>query len=267
MKLHLGASVQYISGAEAGIFVPLVEKILPLAPASGKLTTLDQTFHSARQNEVVALLRPTGNAVSPADANTALARATAKLRALEADGSYERAAHAALEIAKRSAYFMNYAGEQGNAAYARNLAPTVVALSNNVVFRAASEPKWYPGVMVRVALDTSAIRKNTPPTQPLDEKFDPQVSKKAGDSVELEITVYNWTKTGLKGSVSPSLPDGWKADHAAFDYAVAPMKFARFSALVAVPASAGAGIYKLGAQTTFKGAVQHEIHAHRVLIP
>ncbi|HEY8666505.1 MAG TPA: NEW3 domain-containing protein, partial [Tepidisphaeraceae bacterium] len=220
-------------------------------------------YYTARSAEIKALLADAGkgDAGGVATASAALEHATATLHQREADGAYLRNAHAALQIARRSAYFMSL---DPGSDYGARLAPFVKEAAKQVELNAADEKLWYPGMMLRVALDTSDLRKKTPAEQPLDEKFNPQVKKHPGETVELEMTVYNWTSAALEGRIAPVLPKGWKPEKDGFDYKVEPKKFARFTTMVTIPADAAAAIYPIGASTSHKGTEQRELHAYRV---
>jgi hypothetical protein len=279
----LGACVQYITGADATIFSPLVARqraeaqsqpelargLASLRSGGSELLGLNTLFHSARLAEKLALLttdsKP-GSVASAAQANAVLDAAVSAIARREDGGAYLRASHTALAIATRLAYFMNLANTGGNPGYARRLAPFVAAAAKQVEERATTESPWYPGVMLRVALDTAAIRRKTPPEQPLDEQFDPEVGKSPGDTVEVEMTLYNWTDRPFGGRLSPVLPARWHAVPDAFDYTVEPLKFARFTTKVVVPAGVRSGVYPIGAETAYKDTIQRELHTYRVRI-
>jgi hypothetical protein len=161
---------------------------------------------------------------------------------------------------------MDLANTGGNPGYARRLAPFVAAVAKQVEERARTESPWYPGVMLRVALDTAAIRLKTPPEVPLDEQFDPEVAKRPGDTLEVEMTLYNWTDGVLTGRLSPVMPAGWGPVPDGFDYTVAPLKFVRFTSKVVIPTAVQTGVYNVGAQTEHRGAAQRELHSYRVRI-
>ena len=167
--------------------------------------------------------------------------------------------------------------------YAARLTPYVKAAARQANLRAAAEKPWFPGLMLRVALDASAIRARVEPQleaaleqvaqgaqrvqpPPLDEQFSPQVVKKPGEVVEIELSVYNWTERELRGVVAPVVPDGWKVADAAFPYRVGPTRFARFTTRATVPQDAAAGGYPIGARTEHRGLEQREIHTHRVQV-
>ena len=288
LTLELGPSVQYVTVGDMGIFSQVVvPRIVAEAkdpsilhalsalsyPRKGDAEILDLNalFHAARLAEVQALypqiiafrgkLQQQPH-VTRGQADAALQGAIVALRRKEADGSYLRDAHTALDIARRSAYFMDLPGPLASGG--TRLAPAVQAMARQVELRAATEKPWYPGVMLRVALDTSAIRQKTPAGQPLDEQFQPQIGKKPGDPVEVEMTVYNWTKAMLTGSLTPVLPPGWKPAQDRFDYTVEPMKFARFTTTTIVPPDAADGLYPIGVQTEYKATTQRELHTYRV---
>ena len=224
-------------------------------------------LHAAARSEQIARLqsgRTFDYAKAVKAANTHFLEMEHALKMRETGGAYLRDTRVALEIARRAAYFMNSAFNQGGKAYAGRLAGLVDNLTAQAMMYLQSEPAWYPGVMLRVALDTTAIRARTPAAEPLDEKFAPQVTKKPGETVELEITLYNWLEQPITGSFSPVLPTGWQAQQTAFPYNVAPNTFQRVSTLVTIPADTPAGMYDLGAYTSYQGVLQRELHTHRV---
>jgi len=278
--LRLGPAVQFVTGAAWKALAdavtdrlvkaaadPAIQKAMALLETrSNELIDLNALFHAARLIETTALLPGSFRPGSVAKANEALAAARKALKAREADGARLRDARTALAIAERTAYFMNLAQQAGHATYAEQLAPFAASLAWQVQRRVETEKPWYPGVMVRVALDTAAIRNNTPANQPLDEQFAPQVSKKPGDTFELEMTVYNWTRSSISGRMSPVVPDGWQARDAAFAYDVPPRKFARFLTTVSIPRNAAPQVYPVGASTEYRGSRIRELHTHRVKV-
>jgi len=72
--------------------------------------------------------------------------------------------------------------------------------------------------------------------------------------------------TAVKGTVTPVLPSGWTPDKASFDYTVDPNQHTRTTVLVSIPADAAEGVYPIGMQTVYQGAVQRELHTYRVRI-
>lgn len=280
LELSLGPRVQYVLDAAPEILAPAVaqrraefdrnaafrQALAALergdAAAGHDLNTL---FHACRMAELVAL-RPGGETRWAWRAESALAGLEKALKARETDGAYLRQGHTALASVRRLAYFMRLADAAGNRNYARRLAPYVMGAAKTAARMAAAEPLWYPGVMVRVALDATPLRQEAPPDQPLDEKLAPQVTKKPGETVELEMTVYNWTTAPITGTVRPVLPSQWSAADKSFAYTVAPRQFARFATKVTVPVGVAPGIYELGAVTDVRGTAQRELHAHRVEI-
>ena len=207
VTLKLEPAPQFISGGGEAMFEPVVAARLNReskaaegvgAMATGSYVDLGLLLHTARLAEVMALVDLKGKPADPQEATKAVEAAYQAIRSKEGDGGYLRESRTALAIVRRSAYFMSLA-ESSRPIYAQRLAGYVGKMAEQVARRCQEEAVWYPGLMVRVAMDTSAIRQKTPATQPLDEQFEPQISKKPGQSVELEVTVYNWTKGKLEG--------------------------------------------------------------------
>ncbi|MEI6519367.1 MAG: hypothetical protein WCO98_04925 [bacterium] len=279
ITLKLGQYIQYVTGANQAIFAPVVKKRLAEAPAeikaglnilqngTVKQLNLNTLFHAARLAQAVALVpelckEKAVDAVS--QVIMSLHQAELALAIQEQDGAYLRNSHAALAIAKQTAYHMSNSSKELH--YDHRIASAVKSLTEQAARYANSEKKWYPGLMLRVALDTTAIRQKTPADQPLDELFDPQVNKKPGDTVEVEMTVYNWTKEPITGNLSPVLPAGWKAEKEQFAYTIEPMKFARFTTIATIPTDCADGIYSIGIQSKYKGTIQRELHTYRVAV-
>jgi len=291
----------------------------PIDWSSDQPMDLTRLFYAARQAEIQAHLPVAAAAdVTCEQAANELKAAEARLTASMSDGRYLRNAYTARSIARRTNYFMNHALSSGNAAYAQRLASAVIGLSHQIDAHAKADTVWYPGVMIRAALDTSKVRQeiepqiaaafeevnhrkarremwlrlrqeertnpaktpdrevaerlvnedNAHPIQPpaLDERFDPQVEKKPGEAVELEITLYNWRAEKIAGVLHPTVPAGWVVELTDLAYEVEPQKFARHVVRISIPHDAAPGTYSLGATTIFKESEQRELHPQRMVV-
>jgi len=247
----------------------------PAETDTTRLLDLSAIFHAERWCEARTMIwfgSPQGvpkDSQVVAEASRAVDDAAAALTEAQSDGRYLRESNVVLSIARRAQYFMNLrkAGDEEDQKAAEQLAVIVNALANQVRLYIRDEKPWYPGVMIRVEADTAAIRRNTPADKPLDEQFAAQVTHQAGETVELEITVYNWTREPLTGTVVPVLPDGWSvtSDSAkSVDVNAAPRRFTRGSIVVAIPNDAKPGVYTLGACLPYKNTDCRELHAQRV---
>ncbi len=281
ITMKLGQYMQYITGANQSIFAVVVKKRLSEAPIEikdgldcilkGKQNRLDLNtmLHAARLAQMVALVpdlfKKIKKSVTVNNAKKLLVKVCEKLKTSEIDGAYFSNAHTALAISNQVGFYM----ESGSVdkGYSKRLASIVAALAEQTTqYIVNTTEKWYPGLMLRVALDTTPIRQKTAADQPLDEQFDPQVNKKPGDTVEVEMTVYNWTKETINGSLSPVLPPEWKSADKQFAYTVEPMKFARFTTIVTIPVDCVDGVYKIGVRSGYKYTVQRELHTYRVSV-
>jgi hypothetical protein len=283
ITLKLGQYMQYVTGANQTIFTPVVKKRLAESPkeikagldillkGTQKQLDLNTLFHAARLGQVVALVPELTQGWKTDDiinAEFLLQDEYEALKEKEKDGSYLHNAHTTFTIALQISYYAFGIKNRNSKEYLyiRRIAPITKGLAEQVKLYTNSEQKWYPGLMLRVALDTTPIRQKTPADQPLDEQFNPQVDKKPGDTVEIEMTVYNWTKKPITGNLSPVLPADWKAEKEEFAYTVEPMKFVRFTTMATVPADCADGIYPIGIQSKYKGIVQRELHTYRVAV-
>jgi NPCBM-associated, NEW3 domain of alpha-galactosidase len=103
------------------------------------------------------------------------------------------------------------------------------------------------------------------PETTIDEKFRFQIARKPGDPFEMELTVLDYYRHPITGTLTPRLPDGWTASPASASYGVEPGKWQRFNFKVTIPGDAEAGtLVNVGAQTAYQGATIQEIHPSRI---
>ena len=145
------------------------------------------------------------------------------------------------------------------------LASAAAAAGNAAAIIAAAEAPAYPGVAINAYLEPKSVRDGADPAKPLDEKFAFEITRKPGESFELELTVWDYYRHGIEGVVSPRLPNGWKAAPESAPYAVEPGKFQRFVFTVAIPADA-IGLCPVGAKTIYQGQLVNELHTQRVRV-
>jgi hypothetical protein len=131
---------------------------------------------------------------------------------------------------------------------------------------AAKEDAIYPGVVVNAYLETAALRKTVAADEPLDEKFPMRIDRRPGEAFDLELTVWNYYRHPIEGSVAPRLPAGWKASPERSDYRLEPGRFHRRPFRVTIPPTAPAAEYEIGGKTRYRGHPVEEIHTHRVRV-
>jgi NPCBM-associated, NEW3 domain of alpha-galactosidase len=137
---------------------------------------------------------------------------------------------------------------------------------------AAVENPVYPGVVVNAFVgEPGEIRKirsivpvaNDPSTS-IDDKFRFEIEREAGETFELELTVCNYYRHKIAGTMAPRLPEGWQATPAHVSYSLEPGKRQRFLFSVQIPQGAESQTYPLGGRTQYNGTEIQEIHASRV---
>ncbi len=132
----------------------------------------------------------------------------------------------------------------------------------------------FPGVVVNAFIgepgEIAKIRGIVPVPNDLnttiDEKFRLEVERKATETIELELTVWNHYRHPVAVAVAPRVPDGWKAEGKPLSGTIAPGAFLRGVMTVTIPGSAASGIYTLGGTATFSGGAVTEIHPQRVKV-
>jgi hypothetical protein len=130
----------------------------------------------------------------------------------------------------------------------------------------------YPGVVINTFIGTpgeiQGIRSTTPArdqmSTSIDDKFRFEIDRMPGQTFEMEMTVCNYYRHGIAGTVSPRLPVGWVASPAQASYSVAAGQRQRFMFTIAVPQSVGAQQYLVGGKTQYNGEEVREIHASRI---
>ncbi len=80
----------------------------------------------------------------------------------------------------------------------------------------------------------------------------------------MEITVCNYYRHGVSGTVSPRLPVGWVASPAQASYSVSAGQRQRFMFTVGTPQSVGSQKYFVGGKTQYNGQEIREIHPSRI---
>jgi PA14 domain/Divergent InlB B-repeat domain len=130
----------------------------------------------------------------------------------------------------------------------------------------------YPGVVINTFIGTpgeiQGIRSITPArdqmSTSIDDKFRFEIDRRPGESFEMEITVCNYYRHSVSGTVSPRLPVGWVASPAQASYSVPAGQRQRFMFTVATPQSVGAQKHFVGGKTQYNGQEIREIHASRI---
>ena len=130
----------------------------------------------------------------------------------------------------------------------------------------------YPGVVINTFIGTpgeiQGIRSITPVrdqmSTSIDDKFRFEIDRLPGQTFEMEITVCNYYRHGISGTVSPRLPVGWVASPAQASYSVAAGQRQRFMFTVAIPQSVGGQKYSVGGKTQYNGQEVRELHPSRI---
>jgi len=131
---------------------------------------------------------------------------------------------------------------------------------------AANEELDYPGVVVNAFLDPKTIRALDPNKELIDAKFALEAAKKPGETFDLELTVWDFYRHPIKGTVSPRLPTGWKAVPESVPFSAEPGQFQCFIFTVTVPTDVKGGVQTVGGRTTYQGREISEIHAQRIRV-
>ena len=184
--------------------------------------------------------------------------------AREGDDGYLRQTRVALEWLDQVAAWPSSDG---------NAWPPAVALAA-VKGLAQAEQPCYPGVVIdafigepgEVAKIRAVVPKLNDYTTTIDEKFRFQIDRKAGDSFDLELTVWDEYRHPIEGVLRPRLPEGWTADRAEIPFDVKPGEFQRTLLTVTIAAGARGGLYTVGGQTVYRGQTVQEIHPERIRV-
>jgi len=182
----------------------------------------------------------------------------------ERDDGYLRQARVALEWVDRLA--TRPAGA-GNAWAVQQAAAAVKGIT-------AHEKPCYPGVVINafigepgeVARIRAIVPKKNDYSTTIDEKFRFQIDRKAGETFDLELTVWNYYRHKISGRLAPRLPEGWSAATGPVDFAIEPGKFHRVVFHVTVGAATKAGLYTVGGQCTYHKQPVTEIRPQRIHI-
>ncbi len=137
---------------------------------------------------------------------------------------------------------------------------------------ASAETLAYPGVVINTFIGTQGqiqgIRSTVPTrdqmSTSIDDKFRFQIDRRPGESFEMEITVCNYYRHGIAGTVSPRLPLGWVASPTQASYSVAAGQRQRFMFTIAIPQSVGGQKYSVGGKTQYNGQEVRELHPSRI---
>lgn len=134
------------------------------------------------------------------------------------------------------------------------------------------EPLTFPGVVINTFIGTpgeiQGIRSITPTrdqmSTSIDDKFRFEIDRRPGETFEMEISVCNYYRHSIAGTVSPRLPVGWVASPAQASYSVPAGQRQRFMFTVATPQSVGSQKYFVGGKTQYNGQEVREIHSSRI---
>jgi hypothetical protein len=205
-------------------------------------------------------------AAGRAPATSAAGLASAARQAVEAregiDG-YLRAARLTLDWTER---LVQEAARDSTMGWALSLAAQA---TQDIV---PVEALAYPGVVINTFIGTpgeiQGIRSITPArdqmSTSIDDKFRFEIDRLPGQTFEIEITVCNYYRHSVSGTVSPRLPLGWVASPGQASYSVPAGQRQRFMFTVAIPQSVGGQKYFVGGKTQYNGQEVREIHTARI---
>jgi len=245
---------------------------IPAATAEAGKTALSDNASMARLFYLVQAAKQAalaGQAPAAKDDPAGLADAAHEaILKREGQDGYLRQARVALGWTGRHARMTERQGK----AFAPGLAWATKLAADATQALAAAETPCYPGLVINAYIGSTGEIAKIRATKPelnkqetrIDAQFRFQIDAKPGESFELELTVRDFYRHPIKGTVAPRLPGGWKATPAKADYSVQPAEFQRFMFTVTVPADAKPGIYPLGGQTGYQDQTIAEIHTQRV---
>lgn len=135
------------------------------------------------------------------------------------------------------------------------------------------EQPAFPGVALNAFIgDAGEIAKIratnvTAPEYPLvDPKFRYEIPKRAGETFELELTVWNYYRHPVEARVSPRLPEGWTTSEKEKSVSLQPGEKARMVYAVTIPADCAEKTYTVGGLGRFENAAFQELHASRIKV-
>ena len=264
----LGIARQHLAGLLKKAAVPSVKEIAgavrATAPnAATDLPSMNRLYYLIRAAEMAAVADD-----APGKGGKAAELAAAARRdviATEGADGYLRQARVALEWVDRLATRPLIGGNTWAVRQAADAARAI----------AASERPCYPGAVINAFIgepgEIAKIRAIVPKANDysttIDEKFRFQINRKPGEAFDLELTVWNYYRHPISGTVSPRLPEGWKASQGAVDFSLEPGRFGRALVTVTIPADAKPSVYTVGGQTHYQGQPVKEIHAQRISVP
>ncbi|HET7238351.1 MAG TPA: hypothetical protein VFI76_04955, partial [Terrimicrobiaceae bacterium] len=137
---------------------------------------------------------------------------------------------------------------------------------------ASVETVAIPGLVINTFIGTpgeiQGIRSTVPVrdqrSTSIDDKFRFEIDRRPGETFEMEITVCNYYRHSISGTVSPRLPVGWVASPGQASYSVAAGQRQRFIFTIGIPPSVGGQKYFVGGKTQYNGQEVREIHASRI---
>ena len=255
---ELNALLKKAGVVSAAEIAAAVGTIAPKAATDGPSMT--RVYYLVKAAEMAVI---TGDA--PAVRRRAAQVATSARQAVtdrEGRDGYLRQARVALEWVDRLATRPLIAGNTWAVELAAEAVKTIAAI----------EPPCYPGAVVDAFIgepgEVARIRAIQPKERDysttIDEKFRFQIDRKPGDSFDLELTVWNFYRHTIAGTVRPRLPEGWQASRQAIDFSLEPGT--RERALLSVTISPGTrpGVHSVGGTTILNGRTVAEIHPQRV---
>ncbi len=242
-----------------------IRQTAPRAAKDG--AAMNRLYYLVRAAEQAALAgRDLGviDADDPAGAAAGHARcARTAIERREGEPGYLRDARTALRWAERLArYTDRHRGD-----VARSLAHAAALAADAAIAVAEQETVDYPGLVINAYLEPTAVRKDHDPAEPLDENFRFEITRRPGETIEMELTVWNYYRADVAGTARPRVPEGWRIrGRDRLDYDLRGGTFARDVFDVVIPDDAEPGLYELGGTTTYRSQPLREIHPQRVRV-
>jgi hypothetical protein len=93
-----------------------------------------------------------------------------------------------------------------------------------------------------------------------------RIDRKPGESFDLELTVWNYYRHPIRGTVEPRLPEGWRTSSRSGQYRLEPGGRLRTLFQVTIPRDSRPGVSDVGGYATYRGARVEEIQTSRVRV-
>jgi hypothetical protein len=130
----------------------------------------------------------------------------------EGPDGYLRETRTALNWTERLALAAKGQGGHLDAAVSQAAGATIALVKTETPLFPGVAINAYVGEPGEIGKVRSIVPKPKDPNSTVDEKFRLEIPRKPGESFELELTIWNYYRHPIRGTIAPRLPEGWRAD-------------------------------------------------------